>query len=200
MHQNITDTGIRGYLQWLKADQPQLYRVAAPIIAQQVPGAFSDREQSMGMGFLMRGLGDDATGVDFLTTDLSSSSLLTPTGASGGFVSDSQSGTDVASAANSGASSPGIVSSIGNIVSALAQGYLAASQVQTLSQANQIQLQRAQAGLPPLNLSSLQLGVPTVNLGLSQSTLAGGGVALAVVAGLGLLFLMGGKKRRAAHA
>jgi len=183
---NIQDTGVRGYLRWLQHDQPQLYAVAAPIIAQRVPDAFSDREQSMGQGALM-GFADDATGVTTYFGD--GSTTFNPSGAS------ASGGTDVASAANSGASSPSIVGTISNIVSALAQGYLAKSQVDTLNQVNQIQLQRAQAGLAPLNTGSLQLGVPQVNLGLSTGTLTGGGIALVAIVGLGLLFAFGGRRR-----
>jgi hypothetical protein len=178
---DIQDTGVRGYLKWLKQDQPGLYMKAAAIIAQQVPEAFSDREQSQAMGALM-GFADDATGITTFFGDSSSSASA---------------GTDVASAANSGASSSSIVSDIGNIVSALGQVYLAKSQVDTLNQVNQIQLQRAAAGLPPLNTSSLSLGVPQVQVGLNSQTLTGGGIALAVVAVLGLAFLVGGGKKAA---
>lgn len=189
----ITDTGIRGYLKWLQQDQPQLYVKAAPLIAQSVPGAFSDREQSLGMGYLMQGFADDSSAIGVTTyfgdgSSSSSASAATP---------------DVASAANAGASSPDITSQIGSIISNLASAFttvkLGQDQLNTLNQVNQIQLQRAQAGLPPLNTSSLQLGVPTVNFGLSSSTLqTGGGVLLAVAGIIGAAILLGGKKRRAA--
>lgn len=159
---NITDTGIRGYLKWLQQDQPGIYTLIAPHLAQQAPEAFSDFEQSRAQGSLM-GLGDD-------TSDA----------------------TDVASAANSGASAPSVTALISNLVSAASQVYLAKSQVDTLNQINQMQLQRAQLGLRPLDTSSLSLGIPQVNVGLSSGTLTGGGIALAVVAGLGLLLAFGG--------
>lgn len=182
---NIQETGVRGYLKWLQTDQPGLYMKVAPIIAQKVPEAFSDREQSQAMGALM-GFADDAFGTT--TFFGSGADPLFDSSASA-----SSSGPDVASAANSGASSSSIVSSIGNIVSAIGQVYLAKSQVDTLNQVNQIQLQRAAAGLPPLNTSTLQLGVPQVQVGLNSQTLTGGGIALGVVALLGLALLMGNK-------
>jgi hypothetical protein len=192
MQMNIQDTGIRGYLKWLQQDQPQLYLAAAPIIAQQLPEVFSDREQSAAMGGLM-GMSDAISdAVSGVTTLFDTSDTYNPS-ASG------TAGADVASAENSGTASPSITNIIGNIVSALSQGYLAKTQVDTLNQVNQIQLQRAQMGLAPLNTGSLSLGIPQVNLGLSSGTLAGGGIALAAVVGLGLLFLFTSRAKRSAR-
>jgi hypothetical protein len=188
---NIQETGVRGYLKWLQRDQPGLYRLAAPVIAQRVPEAFSDREQSMAMGALMGFADDTASGTTTFFGD-----SATPFDSA----SVEPAATDVADAANSGAASSGIVGTIKNIISGISQAYLAKSQVDTLNQVNQIQLQRAAAGLPPLNTSTLQLGVPQVNVGLSKGTLTGGGVALAVVAGLGLLWFFGSKGRGPAQS
>jgi hypothetical protein len=178
---NIQDTGVRGYLQWLQRDQPGIYQRIAPQLAQQVPEAFSDYEQSRAMGALM-GLGDD-TGVGFDTTG-----WMSETNAQAG-------SPDVASAANQGASSSGIVSTIANLVSAAGSIFMAKSQVDTLKQVNNIQLQRAQLGLAPLDMSTYKLGVPQVNVGLSSGAMTGGGIALAVVAGLGLMFALSGRRR-----
>jgi len=175
----IQDTGVRGYLKWLQEDQPGIYQQIAPQLAQQVPEAFSDYEQSRAMGSLM-GLADDGVGFD--TSGWTTETLTSRT-------------PDVASAANQGASSSGIVSTIANLVGAAGQIFLAKSQVDTLKQVNNIQLQRAQLGLAPLDMSTYRLGVPQVNLGLSSGTLTGGGIALAVVAGLGLMFALSGRKR-----
>lgn len=187
---NIQDTGVRGYLKWLQQDQPGLYSVVAPQIVLQAPEAFSDFEQSRAMSTLM-GLGDDSG----ITTTFDSTDLFgNPT------ATVSASAPDVASAANSGSSSPSVTSIISGLVAAAGQVFLAKSQVDTLQNVNNIQLQRAQAGLPPLNTSSLSLGIPQVNVGLSQSTLTGGGIALAVGGVLALVFLMkgsgGGKSAR----
>lgn len=172
---NIQDTGIRGYLKWLQQDQPGIYQLIAPHIVQQAPEAFSDHEQSRAMGTLM-GLGNDyGLTTTFSNTDAFGNPATT-------------SATDVANAANAGSSSPSITSIISGLVSAAGQIFLAKSQVDTLSQVNQIQLQRAQMGLSPLPTSSLSLGIPQVNVGVSSGTLSAGGIGLAVVAGLGLLF------------
>ena len=56
----------------------------------------------------------------------------------------------------------------------LAQGFaqykLAQNQLSTQQQITALQLQRAQAGLPPLNIDPSTLGVPSVSVGLSAGT------------------------------
>lgn len=186
---NIQDTGVRGYLKWLQQDQPGIYKLIAAHIVQQAPEAFSDYEQSRAMGVLM-GLGDDAG----ITTTFDSTDVFGNPAAAGT--------TDVANAANAGASSPSVTSIISGLVGAASQIFLVKNQLDTQKQMNAVQLQRMQMGLAPLNMSSLSLGIPQVNVGLSSGTLTGGGVALAVVAGLGLLFALGrgGGGRRTARA
>ncbi len=175
---NIQETGLRGYLKWLQQDQPGIYAKIAPQLVHLAPEAFSDYEQSRAMGSLM-GLADD-DGVGFDTT---------------GWVTETPGQTDVASAANSGASTPAISSTVANLVSAAVQVQLAKTQMDNLKSLNNIQLQRAQLNLPPLDTSSYTLGIPQVNVGLSKATMTGGGVVLAVGAGLGLLWILSQKRR-----
>lgn len=168
----ITDTGVRGYLKWLKLTQPAIYVKVAPVLAAKVPEAFSDREQSNALGALL-GLGDDAEA-----------------GASGA-------STDVADNANTGAASSSITGIIGNLVTAAAGVYYAKNQLDTLKQINDMQLQRVAAGLRPLEIDPSTFGVPTVNVGVAGTTLAAGG---GLLIGLGLLvgafLLLGGKHHR----
>lgn len=172
---NIQETGIRGYLKWLKGDQPDVYRTIAPHIAQLAPEAFSNFEQSQAMGALMGG-----------TTTLFDS--IDEWGSPS---------TDVALAANDGSSSPSTTSTISNLVGAVAQIYLAKNQVDTLRQVNDMQLQRAQNGLPPLPTSSLQLGVPTITVAASKSIMTGAGLAVGALVLVGLAVAFSGKRRRA---
>lgn len=214
---NIQETGIRGYLKWLKHDQPAIYQIIAPHIVQQVPQAFSDFEQSRAMGSLMGTTsGGWHSGPDW--SDRPSSEYRwwnpqvtanpygnVPSGlggdTSGGFGSDffsfdtdsynpSASATDVSSAANTGAAQSDVTSIIGGLVKAASQVYLAKQQVDLLGQVNQMQLQRAQLGIRPLEMDSLSLGVPQIQVGLNKQTMTGGGIALGIVAVLGILALM----------
>ncbi len=168
----ITDTGVRGYLKWLRKTQPAIYMKVAPVLAAKLPEAFSDREQSHAMGALM-GLGDDAEA-----------------GASGA-------STDVADNANTGAASSSITGIIGNLVNAAATGYYTYEKLSTLKQLNDMQLQRVAAGLRPLEIDPETFGVPTVNVGVAPGTIKAGS---ALVIGLGLLvgafLLLGGKHHR----
>ncbi len=153
---NITETGIRGYLKWLQQDQPGLYAKVAAKIAQAVPEAFSDREQSHAQGALM-GFGDAANP-----------------------------NSDVSDAANSGAASPSVTSVINNIVNAASQAYMAKQQADLYAQINQAQLQRAQLGLGPSAVATSNMGIPyiagsNVTASMPPATwLVLGGIALAL--------------------
>lgn len=190
---NIRDTGIRGYLKWLQRDQPALYQQIAPQIVAHAPEAFSDHEQSRAMGSLMgfADSGGTTTTFDFTDSFGNPSTVQYPAS------------TDVASAANSGAASSGITNIIGNLLSVAAQGYvttqMAKTQVDNLKTLNNIQLQRAQMGLEPLDTSSYNLGVPQVGVTVdaSKQVKTGIGIALAALVGVGLLATLSGRRRTA---
>jgi hypothetical protein len=65
-------------------------------------------------------------------------------------------------------------STFSDIVSSLATAWgatqLSKQQLNTQQQITNIQLQRAQAGLPPLNIDTAGLGLPGINVGVSSST------------------------------
>lgn len=172
---NIQETGIRGYLKWLQADQPGLYKAAAPQIARLVPQAFSNHEQSQAMGALM-GFADDPTLVD-IGVDIPDVSM------------------DVANAADSGASSPDIVSSISGIISAISGAYQTKQAADVYKQITEQQLQRAQLGISPLTIKSGQYGIPTISAPASQSFASGAGLAIGALLLLGGLAMLSGGKR-----
>ena len=184
----IYDTGIRGYLKWLKHDQPGLYALAAPKIAALLPQAFSDFEQSKALGYLCGGdttgaaVGDSYYYGDVVETfDPGVSSGTTP---------------DVSSVANVGTASPTTSNTISNIIAGISQAWLAKTQADTVTKVNDIQIQRAQAGLPPLDISTLGLNVPQVNVGVAPGTLKAGGLGLAgLLLGGGLLWALFGRRR-----
>lgn len=178
----IQETGIRGYLKWLQHDQPGIYKLAAPRIARLIPEAFSNHEQSKAMGVLM----DD----DFIQ----SIGVTIP-----------EESTDVANAADPGASSPSIVSGISSIIDSIANAYQAKAQsdqakILTQTQADiyrqvtQTQLQRAAAGLPPLTTQSGQYGIPTIAPSAVQSFKSGTAWAIGALLLFGGLAMLG--KRR----
>jgi hypothetical protein len=175
----ITDTGVRGYLKWLKADQPNLYMMVAPVIAQTVPGAFSNHEQSMAQGTLM-GFSQDGTG----SSDSSDGSSASATGL------------DVANAANTGAVSSDITAAIQGIVNGYSQVTLQRAQLQALQTINNTQLARAAAGLPPLMTTSNSMGVPTIS-GVSGQTTVSSTTLLWVAAAVAVFLAMRGGHRGA---
>lgn len=196
---DINETGVRGYLTWLKKDQPNVYAAVAPVIAQRVPEAFSNYEQSLAQGALM-GLGDDVTDTSAgTTTDFSDSGGFVDTGTVVVNPSSASSGAtaapavDVSQAANNGASSAGVVGLIGSIVNAFTQTKLAQTQAQTAAQINQQQLQRAQLGLAPLSVSSSSLGIPFISGTVAQQ--ATSGTLLLVAAGVVGYLLLSRKGR-----
>ena len=191
----ISETGLKGYLKWLQREQPAVYRKVAPVIAAKQPAAFSDYNQSLAQRMNMRrgrlslrGLGDDSddTGITSITFDPNDLSLT----------SQASNAIDVSDAANSGTGSSSLTSWLTALVGGASQLYLTKSQLDTAQQVTNLQLQRAQAGLPPLNIDMTKMGVPSVAVGLSSSTQSL--VTYALIGG-GLLFLvmsMGGRKSR----
>lgn len=91
----------------------------------------------------------------------------------------------IANASTSGAS-PSWLSSIGSAVSAATQAYLGVQQSKDAQTLFNVNLQRAQQGLAPLNANPSAYGIvsPQVNVGLSSSTqtlLIAGGIGLGVI-------------------
>lgn len=185
----IYDTGIKGFLKWMRADNPGLYAKVAPVLAQKVPQAFSTYEASKSRAATLGryGLGSDLTQSSAGLLDISfDPGQLTTTYQATQSLSDAS---DVSDVANSGSSTPSITSLITGIVGGISSLYLAKNQVDIQKQVTDIQLQRAQSGLPPLPISTSQLGVPQVAIGLSNSTqsmLMWGGLALGALVLVGM--------------
>jgi len=134
-------------------------------------GSYSARARRAGLG----SLGDTSSALDSLASSMGADIQNTPITVSAD--------PTIANASTGGASSSWL-SSIGTAVSAATQAYLGIQQskdAQTLFDTN---LQRAQAGLAPLNANPTAYGItsPTVNVGLSP-----GVQSLAIYGGLGLL-------------
>jgi len=196
---SITATGLKGYLQWLKTDQPALYAKLANQIAQAVPKGFSDYNQSLVRNIRVRQARDARAlkrGMSGLGQDPSDPfDFLQPVNVTPDFgdplaVDLTTQQTDVAEAANSGSTLSTIANTVSQLVNTAASGYLTVQQAQAYQQLNNAQLQRAAAGLPPLQVSSTGSGIPLItgsgSLGSSGILLlAGGAVLLAIMLGGG---------------
>jgi hypothetical protein len=214
----IQETGMKGYLKWLQREQPEVYKVMAPQLPVIAPAAFSHYTQSVAtttrtMGALaslrrrnrgrfpgtMGGLGhfsalnDTSSGTgdlfqpDFLSTpsfDTSSDVQETITAAQGATL-------DTADAANSTGSTPTQqTTAIAQLAAGVTGLALFGEQASQANAINQLQLQRAAAGLSPLNIGMNANGIPTITgLATSSGTII---LLLAVAAGAFLLF--GSKK------
>jgi hypothetical protein len=206
----VTETGIQGFLKWLQRENPTAYQQIAPALPAVDPRMFSDYSQSRaqivrgraGVASLAARAGRmGALGQAEYSTQIPtlSESDLTPINVS---VDDSTLTTavptnvDTTDAANQGsgtstASTDWISSAIHGITSL----WLTKSQLQTSQAITNLQLQRAQSGLSPLNIGLGANGIPMI----SGSALGGGSTLLLLGGGLLVLFmLMRGGSRRAA--
>jgi hypothetical protein len=184
MTQAISQTGLKGFLLWLKQDQPGVYAATAAKIAKAAPRGFSGFNGSVLMtrrlnaarrSMRLRGLGDccgiTAVGV--------CAALATPNIC-----------IETSCAANSGATCSSDLTGIANIINSVTGAALTASQQAQYNQILQSQLGRASSGLPPLVVSSTASGVPL----LSGLTSGGTGTLLLLGGGAVLLYLLFGKK------
>ncbi len=177
MSPQINDTGVRGFLKWLKIEQPGVYSRVARELSARVPGAFDDYH---GGNWKIAGLGQ----MDALQQlSIDPGLIRAPT-------------VDVSDAADAGGKSTSITSTIANIVNGVSTLYLTKKQADIQQQVVNTQLQRAAMGLPPLPQSLANLGVPQVSVGLSGGTgtaLAIGGAALLAMIAFGMF----GRRSRA---
>jgi hypothetical protein len=98
-------------------------------------------------------------------------------------------GSPVATAANTGVSSTPVASAIGSVIGAASSVYMTSQQAALQNSIVQTNLQRAAAGLPPLNTSLSASGVPIVS---STGTLGSSGMLLMLLGGGLLLWAVAG--------
>lgn len=193
----ITDTGVRGFLMWLKspAGQPGIYKKVAAQIAAQLPQAFSgyheggwktagmSKAQINSMMNRLAGFGDD-------TLPAFDPNTLAPVDVTASLIGPAT--VDVSQAANTGPASSSLANAIGSIIAGASSLYMTKQQLDIQNQVVQTQLQRAAAGLPPLPSSLANLGVPQVAVGLTGAT---GGILLLGGGAILLFMLMSGKRK-----
>lgn len=146
----ITDTGLRGFLKWVRQEYPPaIYQKIASQIQQQIPQAFS--------GYMLGGW----------------RKLARLNG-----LADATSGTvDTADAANSTAASPSWSDMISQIIGTATGAYLNVAQQQNQNAIVTAQLQAAQAGNRPLPVSLSSNGITfgsTTAMSIGSIALLGG--------------------------
>lgn len=160
----ITETGMKGFLKWCQREYPpEIYQQIAAAIQHQFPQAFSSYMLGGWRKYAkLNGLADGTTGT-----------------------------VDTSDAANSTPSNPSWADQISEIIGTITGAYVTGSQAQA-TQANQqailqAQLQQAQAGKPPLNVSLSDSGIAFA----TGAGLTTGGLLL--IGGLGYLLLKAAK-------
>jgi hypothetical protein len=203
-HPLITATGTRGFLQWLKNDPVlgKVYNSAKSQISQAVAG---QPTSPTGMGKLSKRTLKNLRGIysgSFVNRTLegladygsyasytSSSSIAASGGTANPLNVISPAATlapistdSVTQSASTSATSPSTAATLTQVIAAAGQAALTANQVLTATQISQIQLQRAQAGLSPLNLNAYGLSSAGTISGATSPLLLllllGGGVIL----------------------
>lgn len=180
--------GKKGFLLWVSAGFPK--RVADKIMvaaASQVdPGMLQAARQASG-----RAPSPDKAGPAVTTMGrfggFGDDSGLVTIGVDPTSLSDSTSA--AINATDSGAASPSWLDSISSAIQAAGTAYLTKTQIDSQQQIFNVNLQRAQQGLPPIptNPTAYGLPAPTVNFGLAAGTMQ---PILWVVGGVGLLWIV----------
>jgi hypothetical protein len=189
----ITATGARGYLQWLRADQPGLYQRVLPQLRAAVPQLWSDAIQSRvttNLGRMMGRLGvigqddDDSDDDDTSIETLPSADVIQPidTSLDVGTVPELQD--DDADNADTTAIDPSTAGTVSSIVGQTLIGAVDTDLAGTVNQLSDSQLQNATAGLAPSATGASGLGQTFSTLSSSLGTtgllLLGGGLLLLV--------------------
>lgn len=218
----ITETGMKGFFKWFQREQPEAYKsVLAPQVSSRYPQVFSDYNQSVTQH--IRGLAGEASLIRRLRvrggmgqiTNIADSGLgygqnpdftvntTSMTGAGSDVPNIEMLNTlpaiDTADAANTGAGTPtATTSGISSIISGITGLFTAYNTQQTAKAITNLQLQRAQQGLAPLNIGMNANGIPTITAGLMSG--GSGTLLLLGLAAVAALMLFGGMRSRKAQA
>jgi hypothetical protein len=172
----ITATGLKGFMQWLKQDQPAIYKATALQIAKAAPQGFSGFNGAYAQSVRLR---RGRASMHGLGSCCSTSCITTCS-------------TETSCAANSGSSTAQTLSAAASVISAASSAVLSQEQQNSYNSLVNSQLQRAQSGLTPLTASSASVGVPTVTSSSSSSSSTG---LLLLAAGAAALLFFGSRRR-----
>lgn len=208
---NIQATGPRGYLQWLRADQPGLYARVLPVLMNEAPELWSDATQTTVMtnvGHAFGSLGQDDSGADDsddsdaesdadelaqAQTDLVTSDEAGT--AAGGALSDeeelglaqselqTEDQESAANTANTTAMNPSTASTVSSVVNSVLNTATNQGLAAATGALSDSQLNNATAGLAPS-------AVGTGGIGQVFSTLTSGVSSTALLIGGGVVLLL----------
>lgn len=189
----ITATGFRGFLQWLKQDQPEVYAATALKIQQAVPRGFSGFNGSVvknirlsqgRRSMRLRGYGSLGCCAPLQAVG-TCAALAVP-----------QFCVETTCAANTGATCNSTLTGVANIIAATSGAVLGQEQQATYNSIVQQQLARASAGTYPLAIYSRSSGIPLIT-GLVSGLGGSSGTLLLVGGGVLLLWLLSSRRRSA---
>jgi hypothetical protein len=187
--------GLAGSVQFRQfmADRPGLGKATY----RRIGAMLRNRQQRLGVK-KMAGFGDTSNAAYFSTamvaptdavtvnyTDVLSEPVDVGT-IDPGDVSDINTIAPVASSANTGVSTTPVAAAIGSVIGAASSVYMTSQQAAMQNSLVQTNLQRAAAGLPPLNTSLSGSGVPIVS---STGSLGSGGLLFLLALGIGAVAL-----------
>lgn len=209
----ITDTGMRGFLKWFKQNQPGIYQKIAPQLPALVPNMFSQYhaggwkiaglsaiDARKKLASIYRGkfsdrstMGNLGQYANYAGTGVGSAYANYVGQAAGGSLAAASAATpvDVATAANIGPTASNIASTVGSLINTASTAYLTVNAAQAQSNLVNTNLQRAQAGLPPLTTAISSLGVPII----TGTSLGNGNIMLLLLIAGAVVIATSGKHK-----
>jgi hypothetical protein len=176
----ISETGTKGFLLWLKANQPKLYADFVRGMSSGVSGlncCLGNTSLPQGMdSYSMEPGRDVIVGARFL-----------------GVIDEitGQNIPDPIPTATTNATTSSWADAAKNLIMSAGQAYLTKTQLDAQGKILDAQLERAKMGLPPLNINPASYGLqPTIGVGLTSSTqnlVLYGGIALLALLAFGIL-------------
>ena len=218
----IAETGMKGFLKWYAREQPGDYPRVAKATWAQAPEVFSDYVQSraqvirhraglasLGMrtwdpslGTRLHGLGQDGTAADLSSQiQVLTESDLQPVNVA---VDDSTLNMQVptnittSDAANAGAGTSTTTTSwLSSLINSASNLIMTKQTAQTAQAITNLQLQRAQQGLSPLNIGMGANGIPIIGGTAGLSSLFSGTGLIIGLGALAAFFIFSGKRKAA---
>jgi hypothetical protein len=187
MAREVKEKGTKGFLIWLHENQPEVWRAIAPKVEQRVRASQNYGAATIANNATLQGLGDAAPSIDFVNTPVDVSSMVDTYSTAIPTVNIPT----IIDSTSQNATTPATSSWLSSLISGAAQAWSTVTQAQTQQKVTNIQLQRAQAGLAPLNIDPKTLGLSSTSssgFSLSGNTMLYLGIGLAALLVLPKMF------------